>query len=287
MLTLPSVRRRLFILWTFATTTALCAAQSVPHRLPADHLDGPPAAEVLILGTYHMGNPGRDIVNLKADDVLAPKRQTDMRELLDTLAKFQPNKIALEASPDDETMTLKRYDDFLAGKYEIGRNEREQIGYRLAKELHHPKIYGIDIEGDFPYARVQDYAKAHGRDKELESLMGNVETMVREDNEYLLSHSILQMLVRINSDEAVRRSLAGYAMFAHFGEADDYAGGELLTQWYNRNVRIHTHLLQILEPGDRVLVIYGSGHLGLLRQDVQADPTLKLRTLSEFAGTAK
>jgi len=33
-----------------------------------------------------------------------------------------------------------------------------------------------------------------------------------------------------------------------------------------------------------VLVIYGSGHLGLLRQAVQADPTLRLRTLEEFAG---
>ena len=210
-----------------------------------------------------------------------------MRELLDTLLRFHPTKIALEASPDDLTMAVKQYEEYLAGKYELGRNEREQIGFRLAKELQHPRIYGIDIEGDFPFAPVQDYAKAHGRDKELESLMGQVEKMVREDNEYLLSHSILQMLVRINSDEAIHRNLAGYAMFAHYGEADDYAGGELLTQWYHRNVRIHTHLLQILEPGDRVLVIYGSGHLGLLRQNVLADPTLKLRTLEEFAKLQK
>ena len=195
----------------------------------------------------------------------APKRQAEMRELLDTLLRFHPTKIALEASPDDLTMAVKQYEEYFAGKYELGRNEREQIGFRLAP--------------------VQDYAKAHGGDKELESLMGQVEKMVREDNEYLLSHSILQMLVRINSDEAVHRSLAGYALFAHYG--DDYAGGELLTQWYHRNVRIHTHLLQILEPGDRVMVIYGSGHLGLLRQNVLADPTLKLRSLDEFAKRQK
>ena len=281
-------QRHAAIFLILAAIATLCAAQAVAprlasDRLPADRLDGPPVAEVLILGTYHMGNPGRDLVNLKADDVLAPKRQTEMRELLDTLLRFRPTKIAVEASADDVTMAVKQYEDYLAGKYEIGRNEREQIGFRLAKELQHTKIYGIDIEGDFPFYPLQDYAKPHGRDKELESLMGQVEKMVREDNEYLLSHSILEMLVRINSDEAVRRSLAGYAMFAHFGEADDYAGGELLTQWYHRNVRIHTHLLQILAPGDRVLVIYGSGHLGLLRQNVQADPTLRLRRLSEFA----
>jgi hypothetical protein len=52
-------------------------------------------------------------------------------------------------------------------------------------------------------------------------------------------------------------------------------------------MRIHTHLLNIIEPGDRVLVIYGSGHLGLLRQNVQADPTLKLRTIEEVASGTK
>jgi hypothetical protein len=41
-------------------------------------------------------------------------------------------------------------------------------------------------------------------------------------------------------------------------------------------------LLNILEPGDRVLVIFGAGHLGLLRQAVETDPTLTLRTLEEF-----
>jgi hypothetical protein len=31
-------------------------------------------AEVLVLGVYHMANPGHDIFNMQADDVLAPKR---------------------------------------------------------------------------------------------------------------------------------------------------------------------------------------------------------------------
>jgi hypothetical protein len=239
-------------------------------------------AEVLVLGSYHMGNPGRDIFNLKADDVLAPKRQAEIREVLDALLRFRPTKIAMEA--DSDSPKVKQYEDYLAGKHELGRDERDQIGFRLGKELNLPKVYGIDADGDFPYPTVQDYAKAHGREKELESLMAQVGKTVKEDNEFLESHSVLQMLLRINSSDAVRRGLAGYAVFAHFGEAYNYAGAELLTQWYQRNMRIHTHLLNIIAPGDRVLVIYGSGHLGLLRQNVQADPTLKLRTIEEFAG---
>jgi hypothetical protein len=130
---------------------------------------------------------------------------------------------------------------------------------------------------------VQDYAKAHGREKELESLMAQVGKTVKDDNEFLKSHSVLQMLLRINSSEAVRRGLAGYALFAHFGEKYNYPGARLLTEWYQRNMRIHTNLLNVIEPGDRVIVIFGAGHLGLLRQAVRADPTLMLRTIEEFA----
>jgi hypothetical protein len=263
----------------------IAAAQAAPARLPADRLDGPPAADVLVLGTYHMGNPGRDIFNMKADDVLAPQRQAEMRELLDVLTRFRPTKIAFEANSNSPK--IKQYEDYRAGKYELGRDERDQVGFRLGKALALPRIYGIDDQEDFSYATVQDYAKAHGRDKELESLMANFGKKVQEDNDFLKSHSVLQMLLRINSPAAVRRDAANYALFAHFGEENDYAGAVLLQDWYRRNIRIFTHLLAILEPGDRVLVIYGAGHLRILQEFVQADPTLKLRTLEDFASATK
>jgi hypothetical protein len=237
-------------------------------------------AEVLVIGTYHMDNPGRDIFNMEADDVLASKRQAEIRELLNVLTRFRPTKIAIEA--DSDSPKIKQYQDYLAGKYDLGRDERDQIGFRLAKELNIRVIYGIDADGDFPYLAVQDYAKAHGREKELESLMEQVGKRVRDENEFLKSHSVLQMLLRMNSSEAVRQGLAGYAKFAHFGEEYNYPGARLLTEWYRRNMRIHTHLLNVIEPGDRVIVFYGAGHLGLLRQAVKADPTLKLRTIEEF-----
>src|SRR5512132_3843740 len=50
--------------------------------------------EILVLGTYHMGNPGRDVFNMQADDVLAPKRQQEMAQVIEVLKKFRPTKIA-------------------------------------------------------------------------------------------------------------------------------------------------------------------------------------------------
>ena len=277
-----SLRRPLFAGALILFASGVVFAQAAPPRLPANQVDGPPLAEVLVLGSYHMGNPGRDIFNLKADDVLAPQRQAEIRELLDVLARFRPTKVAIEANPDSPK--VKQYQDYLAGKYELGRDERDQVGFRLAKELNLPKVYGIDQQEDFSYSTVQDYAKAHGREKELESLMAHFGKAVQETDEFLKSHSVLQTLLRLNSSEAVLRDLAAYALFSHFGEYGDYAGAGLLTDWYKRNIRIHTHLLSIIKPGDRVLVIYGSGHLRILRQNIESDPTLKLRTLEEFTG---
>jgi uncharacterized protein DUF5694 len=56
----------------------------------------------------------------------------------------------------------REYSDYLVGKYALTRNEIDQIGYRLAKELGHRSIFSVDVDGDFPYLRVVNYAKANG-----------------------------------------------------------------------------------------------------------------------------
>ena len=35
--------------------------------------------EVLVLGTYHMSNPGHDVYNMQADDVLSARRSKKSR----------------------------------------------------------------------------------------------------------------------------------------------------------------------------------------------------------------
>src|SRR5512140_2880233 len=177
-----SMRRSIVMLGVALAPLAPAFAQAPPATTAtAAAATDAGRAEVLVLGVYHMANPGRDIFNMKADDVLAPKRQAEIRELLDVLARFRPTKIALEASSGHTKIQL--YQDYLAGKYELGRDERDQIGFRLGKELDLPKVYGIDTQEDFSYPTVQDYAKAHGREKELEALMANFGKASQDNDE--------------------------------------------------------------------------------------------------------
>jgi hypothetical protein len=66
-------------------------------------------AEVLVLGVYHMANPGHDIFNMDADDVLSPKRQLEIAELAAVLKKFKPTKIAVEHDSQGSTWRASMY----------------------------------------------------------------------------------------------------------------------------------------------------------------------------------
>jgi len=238
-------------------------------------------AEVLVLGVYHMANPGRDIFNMQADDVLSPKRQVELTELLEVLKKFQPTKIAIEADPYGRRR--QEYDNYLAGKHTLSRNENDQIGYRLAKELGHKAIYPVDADGEFPWPRVVNYAKGSGRSKELEAIMAEVGSMVKAQGEYLASHTVLETLLYMNADAKVAENIAFYYREAHLGEPGDWAGPDLVSDWFRRNMRIYSNVVKLVDsPNERVLVIYGAGHLGWLRNNFASDPTFRLRKLSEL-----
>jgi hypothetical protein len=180
--------------------------------------------------------------------------------------------------------TAKRYADYLAGKHELNRDETQQIGFRLARELGHKAVFSVDTDGEFPFPRLVDYAKANGRVQEHEAIMADIGAMVQSQNAYLASHTILETLLYVNSADKVAEAMGFYYRQAHLGQAWNWAGADLVADWFRRNMRIFTNIVQIIDsPNERVLVIYGSGHLGWLRHSLASDPTIHLRSLAEFA----
>jgi hypothetical protein len=240
--------------------------------------------EILVLGTYHMANPGRDIFNMQADDVLAPKRQQEIAQLIEVLKRFHPTKIAIEADIESQRAG-REYSDYLAGKYTLSSNEIDQIGYRLAKELGQRAVYPVNVDGEFPIQRVANYAKANGCTEKFDAMMASFGAQVKEQDDFLRSHTVIEMLVYMNSDSMAAKGIAQYYASVPYGEPGDYAGPDLLAAWYERNIRIYHNIVKLIEsPNDRILVIYGAGHLGWLQQDIANDATVKLRKLADLTG---
>jgi Family of unknown function (DUF5694) len=50
---------------------------------------------------------------------------------------------------------------------------------------------------------------------------------------------------------------------------------------------IYTNVIRLVDsPNERILIIYGAGHLAWLRRNFSSDPTVQLRKLAEFANYA-
>lgn len=262
----------------------VCVACSTPvfAQEAGVEADTSARAQVLVLGTYHMANPGQDVFNTEADDVLAPKRQAEIAELVEVLERFRPTKVAVEADFDNDAVA-RRYEEYLAGERELTRNETEQIGFRLAGEMGHETVYPVDVDGEFPFPRLSDYAEANGLNEEFQALLAETRERVEAQSAYLASHSVLETLLAMNDDERVAGDVGSYYRLVHFGEPWNWAGADLLTSWFERNIRIHSNVVDLVDsPDERILVIFGAGHLGWLRENVASDPTLRLRKLGEF-----
>ena len=108
------------------------------------HAQAEPRAQVMILGTYHMANPGADYVNPEVDDVLAAPRQAEIAAVVQALAEFRPTRIAIEAPPSRDSLHHARYRAYRAGEYALRGDEIDQIGYRLAGMMNHERLYPVD-----------------------------------------------------------------------------------------------------------------------------------------------
>src|SRR5262245_46673022 len=154
----------------FFTLFMLCLSQ-----LPAAAQSSSNSTQVMILGVFHMNNPGRDLIKPSIKDVLGERRQKEIADVVARLEKFRPTKIALETPAGSRTMQ-ERLEQFVAGKYTLTTDERDQIGFRLAKALGHGKVFPIDFKEDLDFNTVFRYAKENGQGDILQKVLDELET---------------------------------------------------------------------------------------------------------------
>ena len=78
-------------------------------------------ATVMILGSGFFTNPGINRFNYRMDDVLSPKRQSEMEQLVTQIKEFRPTKIAVYADESYDAELNANYQGYLEGTYEPTR----------------------------------------------------------------------------------------------------------------------------------------------------------------------
>ena len=233
-------------------------------------------AQVLVVGAYHMSNPRLDAVNLTADDVLAPKRQREIEQLITKLAAFRPTKVAVEIPYGRDSVSNSLYQRYLGGTHALDRTEMQQLGFRIAKAAGLPRIYGVDYDLDVNLASVMVWALAHGQ-PELASAAQSLSTRLLAEADSMMKHAtVTEIFTALNSARA--DSAQGiYLAALRVGADTSYPGATAAARWYERNLRIASNVLRVIDsPTDRVLVIIGAAHGPILRELLERVPGVRL-----------
>jgi hypothetical protein len=240
--------------------------------------------QVLIVGTFHMGNPGLDLFNPGIKDVLGARRQREILDVVERLKGYRPTKIALE-SPSGSTAMQQRLDQYLAGHYVLTADERDQIGLRLAKDMKHSRVHGIDFPMDLDFKGLFGYAEKHGQGDLVQSMMGEFESKIKPtlDASYMESHTVREILHDSNAPAIDELGHRIYMSAMRIGKDKDYPGTDLVARWYERNLRIATNIARLREkPDGRILILIGAGHGKLLRQFLAETPGFEVVDCSRY-----
>lgn len=224
----------------------------------------------MVLGVFHLVSTN-NMFTQRQGDTLTPKRQREIREVVERLKSFHPTKIAVEHNYAGKLN--ERYQQYLAGKYVLSADETDQYAFRVGKELGLSKIDSIYYPVSFDPKQAEAYANSHGQKAVWDAALDRANTLVEQLDDVLAHGTMLDALRFFNSESAINLNASTYLVLDRIGGGNEYPGSEAVSDWYGSNLHIFANLMRLItSPDDRVLVIYGQGHAKLLRSFIEGSP---------------
>lgn len=282
----------LLVILVFSTIT-LYSQKNIPD--PDDILVGNrKQASILFVGSFHFAYYNLDAHKTDKDkqiDILSEQKQKELNELLNYIAKFKPTKIAIEAGRNTGYI-MHNYRAWKKGERQLTKNEIEQIGFRLVDRFKLDTLYGVD-DGTILYdlydgkdsnsfRPVLDTIYADWDFQSNDTISKVYKAHYKKNDELNKEMTLLNYFKYFNSDKSLNRGYGAY-LVGDFKLGDTRGADALAMHWYNRNLRIFRHIQQITNsPNDRILVLYGKGHVEILKHLAECSPEYKLVKFGEL-----
>jgi hypothetical protein len=239
----------------------------------------PAAVQVMLLGTYHFQGSARDAVSGEPQDMLSPRRQAELDDLVARLAQWAPQQVAVEWPASFADSTHARYRRYLdRDGASASQNEVVQVGFRLARHLGlatvHPIDHQMPIGNDSLAALIE---RRPDLEANADRLLRQLQEQARAADSAMETLTVVEQLRLVNREERLRggNSFGMFGSWLAAGEGANLGGPQLLTRWYERNFYMAHYLTRVLEPDTRrVLVLVGSGHVPPLRNILDEAPQL-------------
>ncbi len=223
-----------------------------------------PPAEVMLFGTFHFANPGRDVVKTDQIDVMTDENQVYLETLAERISKFNPTVVLLEFSPERDSEMQDQFEQYIAGSYKLPGNEIYQLGFRIAATSEADTIHGFD-ETSVHWRAEPLFEYLESKDTETSARMSSlIEKISVDTQEAQNSLSLQKLLMRANDTDQDALNRAIYATM--LAMATISSEPTQLPTGGTRNFRMYALVQRYAQPGERVLAIGGQGHVAILRQ---------------------
>lgn len=247
----------------------LASSAAFAQELPRDPVATVPdsgGAKVMVLGSTHFFR--------QPELVMPPDRQRQVEAVVEALAGFRPTKVLVEEEPADSVELDSLYRAYREGRHELTPNERQQIGFRLADRMGLDRVWAVDYQHPWPMDKVTSFAERHDSAyMAFRKRWGERTAALRDSAE----RGTLSDLFRFYNSPALLSHIQ--AMRVRTMEVDaggTYVGLEPNISIWRRNMRIFANIARLTEPGDRVFIVYGTGHAYFFRKWVLQHPEMEL-----------
>lgn len=251
-----------------------------------------PRPQVLLLGTFHFGYPDMDKHVTAEDDrvdVLSPQRQQELTELLDAVMRFNPTKLCVETQGG---WLMHEYHRYKKGERTLGRNEFYQIDFRVMDRAKLDTMYAVDalplvldLYNGADSLRYKPWLDSLYQGWEFggeDVLSQRYDAWYTATDKAKKDHSLLEIFLAMNDDHALDRDYGAY-LNGYFKLPGDRGADVRAIHWYSRNLRIYRNIQDITTgPEDRILVVFGAGHMGILKHLFECDPGYELVRLRDL-----
>lgn len=268
-----SKRLNILALWLCMATLPISAFAVVLAPAPA---------KVMMIGTFHFANPGKDVVKSNVINVMTRDNQAYLERLATRLARFHPTNVLIECDPSAQAKIDAKFAAYKNGTFALTSNEIYQIGFRVAKSARIDKVTCFD-EGTVGWDAAPMFAYIKKNEPEMQASMDAMYKSMSERQAREQSTLSLSQLLKLSNNAARDRENKDlYIRTNAVDSGGSFVGADASASWWHRNFRMYANVQAAAAPGQRVVVIAGAGHTAILKDLLAIDSQRRAEDVTPY-----
>ncbi len=240
--------------------------------------------KIVLMGTLHFEPSETDVFKNNALSIYSTQKQKEIEEVVGKISSFKPSQICVEYPITKQKELDSLYNEYYNDRFKLTKNEIHQLGFKASKKANLSRVTAINYYGDFDFEKVVHYAKNNKQENIVSNFNQYGKTFMDVINDELETSTIKDFLLKINTEEFLQKNALMYSKyFVAIGKNTEYVGTDLVAGWYKTNLYIYSNILRQIRPNDdKILVIFGQGHIPILKHLFSTNPDFEVVRLSNI-----